>query len=162
LPDAQAAHEKSLSGLLTALAGANLIYGLGMLESGVTFDYGQLVMDNEFAQMIKCVINGIPVNDETLAVDVIAKVGPFSQFISEKHTFSHMRRMSQPKLIDRRVREKWEKAGGRSMHEKATEKARDILASHKPDPLPEDVIKQMRTIVADTEAEILEEKARKS
>ena len=129
-----------------------------MLESGVTFDYGQLVMDNEFAQMIKHVINGIPVKEETLAVDVIGKVGSFNQFITEKHTFEHMKKMSQPVLMDRRVRDKWEKAGGQTMHEKAQEKARDILKTHKPAPLPDEVRSKMRSIVEDCEAEILEEK----
>ena len=142
------------------MAGANLIYGLGMLESGVTFDYGQLVMDNEFAQMIKHVVNGIPVNEETLAVDIIGKVGPFNQFITEKHTFNHMKEMSQPTLIDRRVRDKWEKAGGLTMHEKAMDKARDILKNHKPTPLSDDVRSKMRSIVEDTEAKILEDKER--
>ena len=149
-----------MTGLLTALAGANLIYGLGMLESGVTFDYGQLVMDNEFAQMIKHVVNGIPVNEETLAVDVISKVGSFSQFITEKHTFNHMKEMSQPSLIDRKVRDKWEKAGGQTMHEKALDKARDILKTHKPTPLPDDVRSKMRSIVERTEAEIQEQEER--
>ncbi|MCG8529308.1 MAG: trimethylamine methyltransferase family protein, partial [Desulfovibrionales bacterium] len=153
-----AAHEKTLTGLLTALAGANLIYGLGMLESGVTFDYGQLVMDNEFARMIKHVVGSIPVNSETLAVDVIGKVGPFNQFITEKHTFDHMKKMSQPQLIDRRVRDKWEAAGGQSMHEKAMDKAREILKTHKPTPLPDEVRSKMRSIVEDVEAEIAEEK----
>ncbi|NIO04388.1 MAG: Trimethylamine methyltransferase MttB, partial [Proteobacteria bacterium] len=60
-----------------ALAGANLIYGLGMLEMGMTLSFAQLVMDNEFARMIKHVVKGIPVNDETLAVDVIREIGPF-------------------------------------------------------------------------------------
>lgn len=142
------------------MAGANLIYGLGMLESGVTFDYGQLVMDNEFAEMIKHVVNGIPVNEETLAVDVIAKVGPFKQFITEKHTFNHMKKMSQPTLIDRRVREKWEKGGGRTMHEKAVDKARDILKNHKPTPLSDEIRSEMRSIVENVEAEIREEKER--
>lgn len=142
------------------MAGANLIYGLGMLESGVTFDYGQLVMDNEFAQMIKHVVNGIPVNEETLAVDIIGKVGPFNQFITEKHTFNHMKKMSQPSLIDRRVRDKWEKAGSRTMHEKAMDKARDILKNHKPEPLRDDVRSKMISIVEKTEAEIQEKKVR--
>ncbi len=142
------------------MAGANLIYGLGMLESGVTFDYGQLVMDNEFAQMIKHVINGIPVNEETLAVDIIGKVGPFNQFITEKHTFDHMKEMSQPSLIDRRVRDKWKKAGAQTMHEKAMDKARDILKNHKPTPLPDDVRSKMRSIVEEVEAQIQEDKER--
>ena len=72
MTDAQSGHEKTLTGLLPALAGANLIYGLGMLESGVTMDYGQLVLDNEIARLIKYTVAGIPVNDETLAVEDIA------------------------------------------------------------------------------------------
>ena len=131
-----------------------------MLESGVTFDYGQLVMDNEFAEMIKHVVNGIPVNEETLAVDIIGKVGPFKQFITEKHTFDHMKKMSQPQLIDRRVREKWAKAGGLTMHEKAMAKARDILMNHKPTPLPDAVRSEMRSIVENVEGEIQEDKER--
>lgn len=140
------------------MAGANLIYGLGMLESGVTFDYGQLVMDNEFAKMIKHVVNGIQVNDETLAVETIGKVGPFQQFLMEKHTLAHMREMSQPSLIDRRVREKWKNDGAKTMHEKATEKAREIIETHKPDPLPDDVLAKMRSIVQEVEDELGVEK----
>ncbi len=142
------------------MAGANLIYGLGMLESGVTFDYGQLVMDNEFAEMIKHVVNGIPVNEDTLAVDIIGKVGSQGQFITEKHTFENMKKMSQPALIDRRVRDKWEQAGGQTMHEKAMDKAREILKTHKPTPLSDDVRSKMRSIVENCEAEIQEEKER--
>jgi trimethylamine--corrinoid protein Co-methyltransferase len=139
---------------LTALAGANLIYGLGMLESGVTFDYGQLVMDNEFANMIKHVVNGIPVNDETLAVDVISKVGPFNQFLTERHTLNHMRATSQPKIIDRNVRDKWANDGAKEMHARALEKARDIIANHKPTPLPDEVRAEMRSIVNAVESEL--------
>jgi trimethylamine--corrinoid protein Co-methyltransferase len=103
-----------------------------MLEMGVTFDFGQLVMDNEFARMIKHAVQGIPVNDETLAVDVIKEVGPFKDFLSHKHTLRHMRSQSQPVLIDRRRRSKWEQAGGTDIYQRATEKAREILETHKP------------------------------
>ena len=72
-----------MTGLLPALAGANLIYGLGMLESGVTFDFGQLVMDNEFARMIRHAVGGIRVDDESLAVEDIAAVGPVTDFKAE-------------------------------------------------------------------------------
>ena len=57
------------------MAGANLIYGLGMIEMGMTIDFGQLVMDNEFARMIKFILQGIAVNTETLAVDAIREIG---------------------------------------------------------------------------------------
>ncbi len=139
---------------MAALAGANLIYGLGMLESGVTFDYGQLVMDVEFAEMIKYTVHGLTVNDESLAVDVIKRVGPFKEFLTAKHTFDHMRRRSQPKLMDRRVRQKWEGSGGKTMYERALGEARQILADHRPDPLPDGVLKEMKEIVNEAEKEL--------
>ena len=74
LPDAQAGHEKTLTAMLPALAGANLIYGMGMLEMGQVLSFSQMVMDNEFAAMIKRSIRGIEVNDELMAVDLIKQV----------------------------------------------------------------------------------------
>jgi trimethylamine--corrinoid protein Co-methyltransferase len=132
------------------LAGANLIYGLGMLESGVTFDFGQLVMDDEFAAMIKQVVGGIPVNDETLMVDEIAAVGSFGDFLSLDSTMRYMRSQSQPKLIDRRVRDDWAAMGGTDMHERATREAIRILDEHQPPPLPDDVADELSAIIAAT------------
>jgi trimethylamine--corrinoid protein Co-methyltransferase len=140
--------------LLPALAGANLIYGLGMIEMGMTIDYGQLVMDNEFARMIKQVVQGIAVNDETLAVDVIHEIGVGKNFLSHDHTFKHMRSQSQPKLIDRRTREDWEAGGRTDIYQRASEEARYILENHKPDPLPENVLTTIRSIVEESEAEL--------
>ena len=153
--DAQTGHEKTLTALLPALAGANLIYGLGMLEMGVTIDFGQLVIDNEIARMVKHCVNGIPVNDETLAVDVIKEIGPFQDFLSHDHTFKHMRvAQSQPKLMDRRMREDWEEMGSSDLYQRATEEARRILETHEPDPLSEGVLATIRSIVEDAEEEL--------
>ena len=136
------------------MAGANLIYGLGMIEMGMTIDFGQLVMDNEFAKMIKFLLQGIPVNDDTLAVDAIHEIGIGMNFLSHASTFNHMRGQSQPKLIDRRTREDWTASGGSDIHERAARKARRILENHKPDPLPDDVKATMRSIVEEAEAEL--------
>lgn len=153
MPDAQAAHEKTLTAILPALAGANLIYGLGMLELGITFDFAQLVMDNEFARMIKKSVGGIEVNEEQLAVDVIQQVGAAGEFISHEHTFRHFREQSQNKLIDRRMRDGWLAEGGKDLTERAYEAARDILENHQPDPLLPGVAETMRGIVEEAEAE---------
>jgi trimethylamine--corrinoid protein Co-methyltransferase len=152
--DAQSGHEKTLTAVLPALAGANLIYGLGMLESGVTFDYGQLVMDNEFARMIKQVVSGIVVDDETLAVEDIARVGSSGDFLSLDATLRHMREQSQPKLIDRRVREEWTDRGATDIHSRARAKALEILESHRPEPLPDEVAAEIRSIVVGAEKEL--------
>jgi trimethylamine--corrinoid protein Co-methyltransferase len=140
--------------LLPALAGANLIYGLGMIESGMTFDFGQLVMDDEFARMIKFAVGGIPVNDETLAVDVIAEVGAFGDFLGHEHTMKHMREQSPTALIDRRVREEWEESGSTTLYDRACEKARQILDTHHPESLSESVAAEMRAIIADAEKDL--------
>ena len=136
------------------MAGANLIYGLGMLESGVTFDYGQLVMDCEFARMIKQCVGGIRVDDETLMVDEVHAVGSFGDFLSRDSTLRHMRAQSQPKFMDRRVRADWQAAGGTDLLQRATAAAVRILDEHVPEPLPEEVAAQIRAIVQDAEREL--------
>jgi len=136
------------------LAGANLIYGLGMIEMGMTIDFGQLVMDNEFARMIKFILQGIPVNDQMLAADIIHEIGIGKDFLSHDSTFNHMRSQSEPKLIDRRMREDWEASGSTDIYQRALEEARHILETHKPDPLPDDVLASMRSIVEGVEEEL--------
>jgi trimethylamine--corrinoid protein Co-methyltransferase len=155
MSDAQAGHEKTLSAILPALAGANMIYGVGMFETGLTLDYGQMVMDNEFAEMIKFVLKGIPINDETLALDVIHEIGSSSDFVSHEHTYERMRtEQTHPELIDRQVRESWEQSGSRDIHERAWGKANHILDTHQPEPLSDNVLATIRSIVEESEKEL--------
>ena len=136
---------------MMALAGADVIYGMGMIEAGLVFDYAQLVMDNEFAAMIRKTVEGVRVSRETLAVDVIAELAPMKDFLSHDHTYRHMREQSQPRLMDRRLREEWEADGSRDIYERAWEEANRLLETHHPDPLPENVVSEMRDIVEETD-----------
>jgi len=131
-----------------------MIYGSGMLESGITFDYGQLVLDCEIARMIKYVVRGFDVTDDLLALDVIKEIGPGGHFLMHQHTFDLMRTQSEPELIDRRARGAWESAGATTAYERATRKAQWILENHQPDPLPDDVLAAIRSIVVETEREM--------
>ena len=135
------------------MAGANLIYGAGMIESGVTFDFGQLVTDNEFAKMIKHALAGIPVDDETLAVEDIARVGPFGDFLSLDATLKHMRELSQPEVLDRRVREDWEARGASDLATRTRARALELIDTHESLPLDPDVAKQIRGIIAAADRE---------
>jgi trimethylamine--corrinoid protein Co-methyltransferase len=129
------------------LAGANQIYGAGMIESGVTFDFGQLVMDNEIARMIKRVVGGITVTDRSMAVDEIIGVGAMGDFLSLDSTLRNMRELTQPVILDRRVREDWEAQGSRDLATVAHARALELVESHQPTPLDADVARQLRSIV---------------
>jgi trimethylamine--corrinoid protein Co-methyltransferase len=125
-----------------------------MIESGVTFDCAQLVMDAEIARMVKRTVSGIPVSDETLAVDDIVGVGSFGDFLSLDATLRHMRDHSQPELLDRRVREDWTTAGSTELYERARAAAVRILREHRPPPLADDVTTEIARIIAAAEADI--------
>lgn len=152
--DAQASHEKTLTSLLPALAGANMLYGMGMLEMGMTYSYTQLVVDDEIANMVRRVIRGIKVDDDTLAVDIIRSVGGGSgkNFLMEEHTMEYVRTEQQmAKFFDRKPREDWVNAGAKDATVRAREKARHIFHSHKPEPLDAPTQKELQRIVASAE-----------
>jgi trimethylamine--corrinoid protein Co-methyltransferase len=136
---------------MAALAGANLIYGAGMTESGVTFDYAQYVLDNDMARMVKHTVQGIPVSDENLDLADIHAVGSFGDYLSLDSTLRHMRDLSTPRFMDRRVREDWKAMGGKDAYTAAKEAAIQILQEHHPEPLPGDVADQVDAVLRDAE-----------
>jgi trimethylamine--corrinoid protein Co-methyltransferase len=152
--DAQAGFEKTITGILPALAGANVIYGLGMLEMGITFDLTQLVWDHEIAEMILHSLKGVPVNDTSLAIDVIKEMGIGKDYLSHQTTLEHMRSQSQAKLIDRRMREDWEADGSKDAYQRSHERMIEILETYEPPQLPADVLKKVRAIVVEAEEEL--------
>ncbi len=147
LPDQQAAAEAALTLMTETLAGSNIIHDLGYLESGLTFSFAQLVICDEIVSWLKEFFGGVEVSDETLAVDLIAEVGPDGQFLNTDHTFRHYRERWYPELFDRATYEVWQERGGKTLLERATEKVEQILAEHEPDPLPKDVRERLREIV---------------
>ena len=122
-----------------------------MLELGVTMDYAQLMIDSDIAEMILFSLGGIPINDETLAVEAIQQVGPFKDFLTHKSTFNYRKSQSYAPLTDRRMRHNWLNDGSKDMTQRAYEKARHILATHKPLPIPEEARLAIRKFVADEE-----------
>lgn len=158
----QLGHEKTLTSLLPAVTGSNVIYGMGMLEMGMTMSYESLLADQEIVKMVRRVIQGIPVNKETIALDVIKKVGPNGTYLREKHTRDYMRSdLSRTELINRKMRDNWVKAGSKDMAEVAREKAVQILENYEATPLPTDVAMKIRAIVEEGEAEAMEMEERR-
>jgi trimethylamine--corrinoid protein Co-methyltransferase len=158
--DAQSGHEFTLTAIIPALAGANLIYGVGMLDSALTWDYASAYLQNEFIDMVLKVVNGIQITDETLAMDVIRDVGPAGEFITHEHTYNNFKKLSSPKLMNRDNRENWEAAGSPDIAELAFEKSKDILQNYQPEPRPEKVQKELDSIYAEYEQKVAERKAK--
>jgi trimethylamine--corrinoid protein Co-methyltransferase len=93
-------------------------------------------VDNEILGMVQRAVRGIEVTEDTIAQDVILRVGPAGNYLAEEHTVAHMRsEFVFPSLSDREKREQWEACGSPSVQQRANERAREILAEHQPAPL---------------------------
>ncbi|MEM3566925.1 MAG: trimethylamine methyltransferase family protein [Candidatus Bathyarchaeia archaeon] len=146
--DAQMGYEKALTGVLPALAGLNLLCGMGLIASENTMSLEGLIIDNEIVSMIKKLVGGFEITDETLAFDVIKNVGPKGSFIKERHTLEHFRReIWIPKITDRTFPDIWVKSGARDLWVKAKEEAEKILKEHQVLPLSKDVKVKIMSII---------------
>jgi len=130
--DAQSGYESAITTLLCALAGSNFIHdAAGFIEFALTMSYEKLVIDNDIIGMAMRAVEGIKVNDETLAFDLIQQVGPGGNFITAKHTRRFMRGEHYvPYLSDRNSREDWENAGHKTASENAAAKVKEILSAN--------------------------------
>ena len=129
-----------------------MIYGAGMLEAGMTFSFGQLVIDDEIAAMVKRIIYGVSVEDELMGVDLIKKVGIGNNFLSQRHSLKYLEtEQVKSTIIDRRMRGAWEKEGSPSLIQTANQRAAQLLRSHEPKPLSQDVVNELKRIVKSVE-----------
>jgi len=145
--DQQAAAEAALTLLAETLVGGNIVHDLGYLESGLTFSLVQLAICDEMVGWIEAFMRGVEVSDETLALDVIAQAGPEGQYLNKDHTRRHYREIWYPALFERETYNTWQNRGGKTLAERAAERVNDLLPQHRPEPLPDDVRRQLRRIV---------------
>ncbi|MGC8825774.1 MAG: trimethylamine methyltransferase family protein [Anaerolineae bacterium] len=147
LPDEQAAAEAAFSLILEALAGTHLVHDVGYLESGMTNSFEQIVICDELINYVKRFMQGLVVNEETLALDVIDQVGPHGDFLGTEHTARHYKEDWYPRLLDRSDFDTWKATGGKTLRQRARERVEEILSSHRPEPLPKDVQAKIDAIV---------------
>jgi trimethylamine--corrinoid protein Co-methyltransferase len=147
LPDEQAAAEAAFSIILETLAGAQMAHDVGYLEGGMTNSIEQIVICDELIAYTKQFMRKLEINADTLALDLIDQVGPDGDYLSADHTLNHFRQDWYPKLFDRRNYEDWKNAGGKTLRQRAQEKALKLLSSHKPEPLPDDIQAKIDAIV---------------
>ena len=146
--DEQAGIECASSVIFAALSGANLIHDVGYLDMAMTGSLEMLVMSDEVVAMTRRALRGIEVNAETLAIDVIDRVGPGRHFLTDDHTLKHFRtEFWFPGLISRETRAAWEAAGRSTFGDRAKARLQDILKKHQPHPLPGDVNRGIEVIL---------------
>lgn len=153
--DEQAGIEAALSIAMTAMSGPNLNHDVGYVEYGSTASLELLTISDDIIGMARRLVRGIRVDDETLAIDLIDKVGPGGHFLAEDHTLKHFKTETwYPKLINRQRYEMWQAAGSKTLTEMANEKVKDIILNYEPDPLPKDIQQKIRAIVERAESKL--------
>lgn len=145
-PNWQAGVENSLSTFMACISMADMLLGVGFLHGSRIWSYAQMMMDAEIFSIIHKTLQGIVVDDETLALDTIAAVGPGGNFLKQKHTLKHMREVFLPQFMDRRPYNVWEEKKD-DARDWALDKARNILATHQPDALDARISAEMARII---------------
>ncbi len=151
--DGQQASEVGQNILMAAMSGGNLIHDCGYIESGMATSLEALVIDDELIGKAKRFVRGIEVNAESLAVDVIADVGPGGNFMSEYHTAKHFRNEWWfPTLHDRGRYDEWAAGGKQTMADRAKQKLLRILETHKPAPISSGLASKLEDIIKGVES----------
>jgi trimethylamine--corrinoid protein Co-methyltransferase len=150
-PNWQAGLENSLSTFMACISMSDMLLGVGLLHGSRIWSYEQMLLDCEIFSIIHKMMAGIPVNDETIALEAIHAVGPGGNFLTQKHTRRHMRELWLPRYLDRRPYNVWEeqKDDGRDW---ARAKARQLHAEHQPIALDPRLEKELNQMIRTLEA----------
>lgn len=145
-PDTQAGAEAAFSLLSAALIGANLVHDAGSwLDHGSLASPAYMVLVNEILYMVKQYMGGIAVDEESLAIDLIDKIGPGGHYLNEDHTMQHFKDVWYSDLFDRKVYDVWLEEGGQNFEQRLQAKTQELM-KHEPEPLPDDVLKEIEKI----------------
>jgi len=146
--DTQAAIESALQTVLSGLSGAALVHDVGFLDCAQIGSLEMLVMNDEIIAMTRRILRGIEVNDDTLMLDLIDRVGPGGEFMSTKETAKRCRaEIWNPTLMDRQPFESWQASGAQTMNDRVRAKLGKILAEHQPPPLPAGAAEKIAAII---------------
>ena len=149
-PNWQAGLEGSLSTFMASVVMSDMLLGCGFLHGSRIWSYAEMMMDCEIFSIVHKMMQGIVVNEETLALDAIANVGPGGHYLAQKHTRNHMRDLFLPQFLDRRPYSEWE-AKKDDARDWALAKARKLLKDHQPDPLDEKISQEFDKVIKSVE-----------
>jgi trimethylamine--corrinoid protein Co-methyltransferase len=146
-PGIQSAYENTLAMFMAYANGADVTFGTGLLDGSRILCLENMVVDDEIIGMVKRILTGIEVSEETLAVDLIKKMGFSGDYLFDDHTRAHVRELWQPRLGETGSYDGWRNAGARSTTEKAQERVAAILAAER-EPFPADLGRELDAIIA--------------
>ena len=145
--DAQAGAESAFSILAQGLGSLNLIHDVGYMDNGMICSAAQLVLGNENIGMTKRFVRGIAINQATLALEVIERVGPGGHFLQEPHTLEHFKEeLWVPELMTREPREIWQQTGSKDLATVIQEKLQTILETHAVPTLADNTLSAIQKI----------------
>jgi trimethylamine--corrinoid protein Co-methyltransferase len=147
LPDEQAAAEASLTLLFETLGRATLVHDVGYMESGKCYSLEMMAICDEVIGYIRRYARGIAVNDETLALDLIAELGPEGDYLSSEHTVNHYRETWYPRLFNRNHFDGWLAEDGQTLGQRTRKRVEEILDNHKPEPLDPKIRREIEEIL---------------
>jgi trimethylamine--corrinoid protein Co-methyltransferase len=154
-PDAQAGMEAGITLMCGALAGADIFGHLGICGMDQASSLDMLVMQHELIGYVERVMRGIDFDEEGLGLDVIAEVGPGGTFMDQEHTALHFRKeLWFPRLLDRQFYDAWLQGGAKTMAQRCREEKERLLKEHQPEPLPDDLRKEIEGILAAARKEV--------
>jgi trimethylamine--corrinoid protein Co-methyltransferase len=147
--DSQAAYESAMTLIMAQMGGGNFIlHSAGIIDGYNCVSYEKLMIDNEIIGMVKRIAEGVVVNDDTLAYEVIKEVGPQGHFLMHEHTVDHFKEFYMPSLSDRKNALQWEGEGGIPVERKANEKWKKMLEEYVEPRLPADMDAALRRYIA--------------
>jgi trimethylamine--corrinoid protein Co-methyltransferase len=149
LPGAQAAWENATSYLLPSMAGASILFGVGLLDGSNLLTYEQILLDAEVAALVKRMLAPVDFGEDAFATSLVGEMGHGGVYLDQAHTIQNMRRaLSLPLISDRDSYDGWYDAGRLDRVTIARQKVRQILATHRPFPLPEATRQAMSDVLA--------------
>lgn len=133
--------------MMSALSGANFVHDVGLMDHATMISPELIVLVDEMIEMIKVSMSGIEVNDETLALDLIDQIGPGGNYLAEEHTLKHFRKFWVPTLLERtKIAPHSEMKQLIRCEDLLNQKTLKIMQSHRPDPLSQDVLREMKKV----------------
>jgi trimethylamine--corrinoid protein Co-methyltransferase len=141
--DPQAAAEATFQCLSAAAIGSGLVHDCSSwMDHGSLVSPAYMVLVNEILQNVNQFMQGVPVTDETLAIDLIDRVGPGGHYMQEDHTMNHFRKVRYSKLFERSVFDQWKEAGGKRFEDRLREITKKTM-DHQPAPLASEIIQEI-------------------